>query len=296
MPDLRFGVNVRAVSSPNQFADIVHRADDLGYDVLAAPDHLGGMAPFSVLCAAAMVSARLRLRTYVLDIGFWNPALLAREVATLDVLSGGRAELGIGAGHMKHEHDDARLPWLPFDQRITLMEDQLIEVRRRLSDAHRPAPVQRPVPIVIGAMSKAGLAVAARHADVVAFAGSKQVPGARLGTLTLTSAAEMMERVELVRRLTAGRSYESDVLLQVVDIERDPDQAAAELAADLPGMTPADLRESPFMLFGSDADDAAAQLHRRQELYGLDGVTTHQANLEALGAVMAAYRRGVQRR
>jgi alkanesulfonate monooxygenase SsuD/methylene tetrahydromethanopterin reductase-like flavin-dependent oxidoreductase (luciferase family) len=90
----------------------VHPADELGFDVFAAPDHLRSLAPFAALAAAGMVSARLRLRTYVLNAGFRNPAL-SREVATLDVLSGGRAELGLGAGRIKREHDDARLPWAP---------------------------------------------------------------------------------------------------------------------------------------------------------------------------------------
>jgi len=77
---------------------LVRRADELRYDVFAAPDHLGGLAPITALTAAGMTSGRLRLRTYVLNTGFWNPALLAREVASLDLLSQGRAELGLGAG------------------------------------------------------------------------------------------------------------------------------------------------------------------------------------------------------
>lgn len=65
---------------------------------------------------------RLRLRTYVLNIGFWNPALLAREVATLDLLSDGRAELGLGAGYAKGEHDDDALPFPPIGWRIEALE------------------------------------------------------------------------------------------------------------------------------------------------------------------------------
>src|SRR5512144_2211251 len=76
-------------------------AEAAGFDVLNAPDHLGNTAPFAILAAAAAVTERIRLRTYVLDVYFWNSALLAREVATVDALSGGRLELGLGAGHMK---------------------------------------------------------------------------------------------------------------------------------------------------------------------------------------------------
>jgi hypothetical protein len=85
------------MSSQQDFRQVVCRADALGDDVFTAPDHLGGLAPFTALSAAGMISERLRLRTYVLNTGFWNPALPAHEVATLDVLSQGRAELGLGA-------------------------------------------------------------------------------------------------------------------------------------------------------------------------------------------------------
>jgi len=74
MSDIQFGVNVHAVSSRRDFHQLVHRADELGYDVFAAPDHLGGLAPFAALTSAGMISERLRLRTYVLNAGFWNPA------------------------------------------------------------------------------------------------------------------------------------------------------------------------------------------------------------------------------
>src|SRR5215472_12672156 len=129
MPAIQFGVNFHGVSSQQEFRQLVRRGDELGFDVLAAPDHLGAAGPFTVLAAVGALDERLRLRTYVLNVGFWNPALLAREVATLDLLSGGRAEFGIGAGHMKSEHDDAKLPWLPFKERVEAMESALTEVR-----------------------------------------------------------------------------------------------------------------------------------------------------------------------
>jgi len=173
---------LRGTESGDEFRRLVSRADELGYDVFAAPDHLGAIAPFAVLAAAGMVSGRLRLRTYVLNTGFWNPAMLAREAASLDVLCAGRAELGIGAGHMKGEHDDAGLPWMPLGQRVQAMETMAAEVRRRLADpAHQPRPVQQPVPLMIAAMSHAGLSVAARHADIVGFAGLRQVKGGSSG-------------------------------------------------------------------------------------------------------------------
>jgi probable F420-dependent oxidoreductase len=291
MSDIQFGVNFHAADNAAAFEQIVRRADELGFDVLAAPDHLGAMGPFTLLAAAAPVSRRLRLRTYVLNVGFWNKALLAREVATLDLISGGRAELGLGAGHAKSEHDDAGLPWLPFRERIELLEATVTEVRRRLSDPeHQPAPVQQPVPLMVAAMSGAGLEVAARHADVVGFAGLRQVRGESPGTFTLVSAEETAQRVAAVREQAAGRPYRSDVLLQHVVIGPAPSQSAAEMADAVPWMTAEEIQASPFVLYAETADEAAGELRRRREVYGFDIVTTHQPSMEELGRVIAAYR------
>ncbi len=293
MSDLQFGVNVRSVDPDPGLRSYVERVDELGFDILALPDHLGGPSPFATLAAAAQISDRLRLRTYVLNVGFWNPALLAREVATLDALSDGRAELGLGAGHMKSEHDDAGLPWPPFAERVDRMERTLVEVRGRLADErHQPRPVQRPVPVVVGAMSAAGLAVAARHADVVAFAGIRQVRGAPPGTFSPSSSAETADRVRAVREALAGRRATFDCLLQVVSIDRDPRDAAAEISRALPGLTADEVLDCPFLLLAADAAAAAAELRRRHHVFGFDQILTHERNLEALGRVAAAYRAG----
>jgi len=291
MSDLQFGVNFHGAPDAEQFTRLVRRADELGFDVLAAPDHLGSMGPFTVLAAAGLVSARLRLRTYVLNIGFWNPALLAREVATLDVLSAGRAEVGLGAGHMKSEHDDAKLPWLSFSRRIEAMEQVATEVRRRLADpGHEPSPVQRPVPLMVAAMSRPGLKVAARHADVIGFSGLHQIAGQAAGTFRLSSAAETADRVAEVRRSAGGRPYRSDALLQHVVVGKNPREAAAEMAAAVPRLTIEEILDSPFVLYAEDAGQAADELLRRRETYGFDCVTVHQPFMEALGQVIAACR------
>ncbi len=293
MSEIQFGVNFHSAASRQDFRQLVRRADELGFDVLAAPDHLGASGPFTTLAAASSISDRLRLRTYVLNVGFWNPALLAREVATLDLLSGGRAELGLGAGHMKSEHDDAGLPWLPFRQRIRALDDTAAEVRRRLADPrHEPRPVQQPVPLMVAAMSSPGLAVAATRADVVGFSGLRQIPGAAPGTFTLASAAETAERVADVRAQAGDRPYRSDVLLQQVVVGQPPEQAAAVMAAAVSGLGVHEILDSPFVLYARDAQEAAEELGRRHERYGFDSVTTHQPSMEALGQVIAAFRGG----
>ena len=136
-----WGITLRGSSSVAAFRDVVTRAEALGCDVIAAPDHLGAPDPFATLATAAQMSTRMRLRTYVLNVGFWNPALLARVAATTDLLSGGRLELGLGAGHMRAEHESAKLPWHHHQARVEHLEKTLIEVRSRLADPdHTPVP------------------------------------------------------------------------------------------------------------------------------------------------------------
>lgn len=302
---LTFGVNVRHVSeATTAFRDEVLAAERGGMDVLGLPDHLGAPAPFAMLAAAAAISTRLRLRTYVLNAYFWNPALLAREVATLDALSGGRFELGLGAGHMKSEHDDAGLPFPPHARRVAETEELLTEVRRRLADpGHVPAPVQRPVPVVLGGWGPRMLALAAKHADVVAVTGAEQVPGAPAGTFRIVSFAEADERMALLANGLAERATDRpadaappvvDALLQQVVVDRPPEQAAEELVATLRAAgregDVGELLGTPFVLYAESPEDAAAELLRRRDRYGITSWSTHAMSGPALSEVAAQFR------
>ena len=292
MSQVSFGIVLHGSESTASFREIVARADALGCDVLAAPDHLGTPDPFAVLTAAAQVSDRLRLRTYVLNVGFWNPALLARAAATVDVLSAGRLELGIGAGHMRSEHELAELPWSGHRARVQQLERTLLAVRRHLADPdHRPRPIQSPIPIAIGAMTTPGLRVAADHADIVSFAGLLQLPARPPGTFTIASTAETERRTTEVRELANGRPYRSDALLQAVVIGEEPEIAAARLAAAFDTVTSERLLDTPFVLLARDRAHAAELIAERRDRFGFDCYTTHQPYLDGLGEVIAAYRR-----
>lgn len=293
-----FGVSLRDWSSGEQLVAAARAAEQAGLDVVTVPDHLGAPAPFQVLAAAAVVTSRVRLRTYVLDSYFWTPALLAREVATLDRLSGGRVELGIGAGHMRHEHQDAGLPFPDVRQRWWHTEQVVDDVRRRLADAdHRPSPAQRPVPVMVAAMGELGLSAAARTADVVGLAGLLHVPGHPPGTFTVADSAVTDERVALVREIAAreSRAPRLDVLLQWVVLDDDPDVSAQRLAtaAQEGGnewFTPELLLDSPFLLLARDAQEAADELRRREERWGISSWSTHSRSAEALTRVAAVHR------
>ena len=298
MADLRFGVSLAGWSDGPALLAAAKTAERSGFDTVTVADHLGHTAPFAVLAAAAAVTSRVRLRTYVLDAYFWNPALLAREAATLDLLSGGRLELGIGAGHMRHEHVDAGLPFPAVSERWVHTAAVVAEVRRRLADeSHVPAPVQQPVPVLVAGMGERALRVAAEHADIVGLAGAVQVAGRPAGTFTLTDTATTDARVQLAREAAAahGRAPELDVLLQQVVLDADPEEtatAASREAAEhgMDWLTPELLLDTPFVLFAGTAEDAAAELARQERRWGVRSWSTHAPWGPALARVAAAAR------
>lgn len=285
-PTYRFGIGGLPGFLP-ELQEQVRRYEQLGFDFVAKGDHLGGLSPFALLTAAAASSERMRLRTYVLNVGFWNPALLARDAATLDQLSAGRLELGLGAGTVKSEFDAADIPWRGSRDRIQQMRRTLVGVRQMLGDPeHEPRPVQHPVPMVVGAMSQAGLAVAAECAQVIAFSAVRHKPGHPPGTLAAATAAETDELVAFVRQQRGSRPFESDVLLQRVELGKDPLAAArAFVEREGEGEDPIVLAESPCVLFARTASDAAAEIERRRERWGFTSMTTFVSSSDALAAV-----------
>ena len=174
----------------------------------------------------------------------------------------------------------------------------LAEVRRRLAaDGHVPAPVQRPVPVMVAAMGGRGLRFAAEHADVVGLAGALQVPGRPAGSFILADSALTDERVALVHDVAAahGRRPELDVLLQQVVLDADPAETVATAAEDAAAqgmghLTPELLRDTPFALFAATPQDAAAELRRRTERWGVRCWSTHAPWGDALARVAAATR------
>jgi len=298
---LIFGAGIAAHTTRDDVLTAARAAEAAGFDVLNTADHLGHPAPFAVLAAAAAVTERIRLRTYVLNVYFWNSALLAREVATLDALSAGRFELGLGAGHMKREHDDAGLPFPPIAERVAELERVLVDVRRRLADpGYSPAPVQTPIPLSIGAWGNASMRVAARYAEIISLTGMVQAKGKPPGTFDLSEVPEVDDRLERLRA-TLERERPADLpapvldcLLQKVVVDTDPEESAAALVAEYgDGYTVEQVLESPFLLLAATPSDAVDELLRRQKRWGIRGWCTHTASVPAFAEVVAAYRASV---
>ncbi|MBL1098906.1 LLM class F420-dependent oxidoreductase [Streptomyces coffeae] len=288
----RFGVNLLALESGEAWRTKCRRAEQLGYDVLMVPDHLGMPAPFPALVAAAEVTERPRLGTFVLNLGFWNPALLAREVATCDALTGGRLELGLGTGYVKTEHDSAGLPFGSPKERVDHLAYTVGELERLFGDPEqqpRPAQAPRP-PLLLGGNGNRLLRLAARHADIAAFTGAAQAPGQPPGTMDLISPEALEERVAAYRGFAAeaGRpadGAELNYLIQVVADSGDRRATARDLGRYGPELSEEELLAHPALLLGSP-QEMADQLRAHRERFGFSYFTVLEPNMEAFAPVI----------
>ncbi|GHK04111.1 LLM class F420-dependent oxidoreductase [Streptomyces sp. NPDC003753] len=289
----RFGVNMLEPAPAAEWRAKCRRAEEIGYDVILVPDHLGWPAPFPALVAAAEATERPRVGTFVLNAGFWNPALLAREVATTDALTGGRLELGLGTGYVRAEHEQAGLPYGSPRERVDHLRRTVEELDRLLgSEDHRPRPVQRPrVPLLIGANGDRMLKLTAEHADIAAFTGARSVPGSTTGQLEPITAEQLDERVGLYRRLAAdrGEPAELNVLVQRVVVTEDREAAVRPLLEHLPNLTSEQALELPIFLIGT-LEQIVEQVRAQRERYGFTYLTVLEPSMEAFAPVIEALR------
>jgi len=294
MSDIGFGVNVHSAGPGPGLGAFARELEGLGYDTIYVPDHLGALAPFPAVAAAAAATERVRVGTYVLNAGFWNAALLAREVATTDALTGGRLVLGIGAGHMKAEFDHAGIPFHPFARRLAHLESLLDDLGGFLGDPdNAPVLIQRPrPPLLVGGTGDGILTIAAHRANILSLAGLRQRPGRPPGTFTLLSAERTDERLAHFRTAAGSRAADVriELLVQAVEITGDRHAAAERWSAQLDGtLSTAEVLETPYLYLGT-VDEIAAQLTERQRRYGFHAVTVQQRSYAELGQVIAARR------
>ncbi|MEV5754631.1 TIGR03621 family F420-dependent LLM class oxidoreductase [Actinoallomurus sp. NPDC052308] len=312
MGDFRFSFVLLGTSSHAELVERCQEAERLGYDTVFAADHLGVPAPFPTLVAAAAATRRLRVGTLVLNAPFWNPALLAREVATTDLLTDGRLEVGLGAGYVKWEFDEAGIAWEPFGARADRLEATVDELTRLFAAGgyERQAalresygfPVLAPVqrrgfagsgpPLLIGGMGDRTLRIAAERADIVGISGTLQVKGQPLGTLRLATAAQADERVRYARECAGARAdrIEWQTLVQAVRRTGDRRAVAEELSARYGGaMSAEEVLDTPFLLIGT-VEEMAERILRDRERYGFTYYTVHAPFIEEFAPVIERVR------
>jgi probable F420-dependent oxidoreductase len=270
--DLRFGFGLHAAHRQSSVQDWARRAEDMGYDVLHVPDHLGAPAPFPTLMAAAAATDTLRVGTFVLNAGFYKPALLARDVEAVRDLSGGRLELGLGAGYVKEEFDAAEIPFPTAGQRV----DHLRRITEYIGE-HLPD-----VPLLIAGNGNRLLTIAAQKAHIIGLTG---------GDPSSEGGDPLAERIAFVRDAAPERFADLELNIAITAMPLD-ESGVPDLSITrrfLPELTDEQLLRTPGVLSGTTSD-IADEIRRYRDTYGVTYIIVQQPHAEAFAKVIAALR------
>ena len=289
--------------SAAHWREVAQRAEGLGYDALLMPDHITDqLAPVAALTAIADATTTLRVGSFVFDNDYRNPVMLAKEATTLDLLSGGRLEFGIGAGWNTRDYRQLGIPYDTPKVRVDRMEEAITLIKRlwteekvthegahyRVRDAMvLPRPTQRPhPPVMIGGGGPRMLRIAAREAQIVAIAPTLNPRGGpKLRTITVGS---VEQRIATLRRSPRFSELELNVIVfdaQVTDAARSiVDALTARLKSGLTAIV-----DTPFFMYGSRASLVEDLVARRERL-GISYIALPGRAMRAFGPVVAALR------
>jgi len=301
----RFGVMTSGKFDTAAWRALVRRVDEAGFDVLNMPNHRAsaGLSPLVALASAAEISPRLDLGTLVLDNESVDIAMIAKDTATLDVVSGGRAEIGLGAGWLSADHLSVGQPWRPVGERIARLEEAVAVLRACWSEPNvtfhgrhyqldqarnEPLPVRRPhPPILIGGGGERVLRLAARHGDIVSL-----VPNMAAGKLGPESAAngraDATEAKLAWVREAAGARFDQLVLhTNLTGVIATTDRAAglAKIKRGYGVDSDADALAVPHAVVGT-AEEMAEQLLERRERFGISYYSVFEPGMDAFAPVI----------
>ncbi len=304
MAPFRFALQVSHAASPDAWKALARKTEDLGYSTLYIPDHLDDQwAPMIALTVAAEATTTLRVGTLVLDNDFRHPVILAKEAATLDVVTGGRFEFGIGAGWMTSDYVQSGIPMDPAAVRIAKLAESLSIMKSlwttgratlageyyQVTDAlGTPRPVTAGGPsIVIGGGSKRILTLAGQFADTVSI-----VPSLAAGIVGAEVAAESVvekytNRVRWARDAAGDRADDLEFQCWTAVVQVVPNAAEVfENLAPVFGLTPDQMKAAPIALVGT-TEEISDTLRKRREELGFSYIVVHEAEMEALAPVIA---------
>lgn len=300
-------IHISLQASPTggrSWAELARRCEDAGFRALLVSDHPGsGPSPFVALAAAASVTTTLRLGSYVLNAGVREPLLIAADVATLDVISGGRAEVGIGAGHTPAEWEMTGRTRPPAAQRVqhlitvagalrVLLDGQSVPAGavgalRDLALAG-PRPLQDKVPLLVGGNNTELLAWAGQHADAVGLSGLGRTLADGHSHTVSWSPQRMDTTIAAVRSGAArdGREVPAlEALVQSVVVTDDRRSAAADLAAEAE-VALKDLLAVPYVWVGTTGQ-IVEQLHAARQRWGITRWVVRTNALDTASEVIA---------
>ena len=299
----RFGVQASAATTRTEWVEIARRAEDLGYSVLTVADHLDDQfATTPALMAAADATTTVRIGSLVYANDYHHPAMLAKEAATLDVLSDGRLELGLGAGWMREDYDGAGIPFDPPATRIARLAEAVTVIKALLSDepcaftgehytvhmAGSPKPVQRPhPPILIGGGGRSILTLAAREADIIGLNIDLRSGRIDASAGPTASAEATDEKIRWIRDAAGARF--ADIELQVrihLALVTDDIAGVAESLAPAFGLTPEQGLDTPHALAGS-VDQIVETCLARRERFGISTIGLSLDVMDTMAPVVA---------
>lgn len=303
MHPFRFAVQQGSASSGARWASLARRAESLGYDVLVMPDHLGRqLSPFAALAAAAAATTRLRVGAFVFANDYRHPLILAREAATLDLLSGGRFEMGLGAGWMTRDYRELGMTYDPAPRRVDRLQEAIPLVKRLLAGetvTHQGrhyllerasvgvATVQKPrPPLAIGGGGPRMLRLAAREAEIVGLVPGFSAHGRpliRQATETATA-----EKVAFIKA-TAGDRFERlelNLWLGDAGLVGSGNSLLGSAAAAV-RWAPTALYGSPYVLYGT-LSSARERLLRRRDRLGISYYTIPSHAMESMAPLVEA--------
>jgi probable F420-dependent oxidoreductase len=300
----RFGVQASVASNRSAWVELARRVEAQGYSTLTMPDHFSDqLAPVPALMSAADATESLRVGALVWDNDYKHPVVLGKELATIDLLSDGRLEIGLGAGWMATDYEQAGIHYDPPGIRIDRFVEALEVLRALFGDGPchfagqhytikgldgLPKPVQRPSPpILIGGGGKRMLGIAARHADIIGINGTLAAGAVDAEALQTMTAEAVDQKVGWVREAAGRRMDEIEMSIRsfFVQVTNDRSSAADVLSRGL-GFEPDAVLATPFALIGT-TDQIVDDLLLRRERWGFSYVLVGAADVDDFAPVVA---------
>jgi probable F420-dependent oxidoreductase len=286
----RFAVELHESFAGSTWADTVRELEALGYSTLFVPDHFDeGLGPITAMATAAIVTTTLNVGSLVFDCDYRHPAILARELASIDALSEGRLEVGLGAGWKRLDYEWSGIPMDPPKVRV----DRMIEHTKIIKALFNEGPVtfhgehytitdlvgsprpHRPggPPILIGGGQRRVLGFAGQIADIVGVNAS--IHSGEVDTAAAHDAmpARIDEKVEWLKAGAGARLDDIEINAWLAAAEvTDDTSGVAELMGQLFSADPRDVLATPLTLIGS-IDECAERLQERRERWGYSYTT-----------------------
>jgi probable F420-dependent oxidoreductase len=291
--------------SGRSWADQARKVEDLGFSTLLMPDHFGDqLAPVPALMAAADATTTLKVGALVFDNDYRHPLILAKEAATLDLLSNGRLELGLGAGWMRSDYEESGIAYDPPGVRVDRFEEGVAIIIGLLesegpfsfsgkhysvsghSGTPRPAQLPRP-PVIIGGGGRRVLGIAARNAEIVSINVDLRSGTAGPESASNATPDATREKIGWVKEAAGDRfdEIELNTLIGFVMVTDDR-QSIIDAMAPALGIDPTDAVHIPLALIGT-LDQMAEELEWRRQEYGISYFSVESDAWEAMAPVVA---------